>query len=261
MSKNSKIAWTDDTWNPWHGCHKVSSGCRFCYMYRDKGKYGQTPKIVSKSKTKFYEPLKWKDDRLIFTCSWSDWFIDEADEWRPEAWEVIRQTPRHTYQILTKRPERIKGNLPDFYDEIADRVWMGVSIESQDYVGRIDYLLDLPCIKFVSFEPLLEEINWTENMNDLNWIIIGGESGNDNGDHLYRPMKIEWMEKLVDDARHHNIPIFIKQMGTYQAKLMGLKDRHGRDINEFPLHLQIQEYPVFKKGLKIERPTVKGLNV
>lgn len=121
---------------------------------------------------------------------------------------------------------------------------MGVSIESQDYVGRIDYLLDLPCIKFVSFEPLLEEINWTEKMNRLDWVIIGGESGNDNGNYLYRPMQLSWMEKLANDAKFHNKPVFIKQMGTYQAKLMELKDRHGREMNEFPEHLRTQEYPV-----------------
>lgn len=81
MSKNSKIAWTDATWNPWHGCHKVSPGCKFCYMYRDKVTYGQNGTVVQKGKTTFKYPLKWKEGRLIFTCSWSDWFISEAD-WR-----------------------------------------------------------------------------------------------------------------------------------------------------------------------------------
>jgi len=244
MGKQTEISWTDATWNPWHGCKKVSPGCRYCYLYRGKDMYGQDGKFVQKGKTTFKLPLTWKTGRLIFTCSWSDWFIDVADEWRPEAWKIIRQTPQHIYQILTKRPERIKENLPEWFDEIVDRVWMGVSIESQDYVDRIDYLLDLPTIKFVSFEPLLGAIEWTEKMNHLDWVIIGGESGNDNGDHLYRPMELAWMEKLVDDARLHSKPVFVKQLGTYQAKRLGLKDRHGRDINEFPPHLQIQEYPV-----------------
>lgn len=244
MGKISEIAWTDATWNPWHGCQKVSPGCKFCYMFRDKVTYGQDGKFVQKGKTTFKQPLKWKDGRLIFTCSWSDWFIEQANQWRDEAWEIIRQTPRHTYQILTKRPERIHENLPKWFDEISDRVWMGVSIESQEYVDRIDYLLDLPCIKFVSFEPLLDKINWTAKMNNLDWIIIGGESGNDNGDYLYRPMELSWMEKLLKDAKDHNIPCFVKQMGTYQAKLMGLKERHGTDINEFPKHLCIREYPI-----------------
>lgn len=246
MGKNSKIQWTNDSWNPWQGCVKVSTGCKFCYMYRDKKIYGSEPRVVSRSKTTFYDPLKWKDSRLVFTCSWSDWFIAEADEWRPEAWEIIQQTPRHTYQLLTKRPERIHENLPTWFDEIADHVWIGVSVESQEYVNRIDYLLDLPCIKFVSFEPLLEEIKWTDKMNHLDWVIIGGESGNDNGGYLYRPMELAWMEKLMNEAKSHNIPVFVKQMGTCQAKRMGLKDRHGGDASEFPSHLRIQEYPKTK---------------
>ena len=103
MSKNSKIQWTDDTWNPWHGCTKVSPGCKFCYMYRDKVKYGQEGKFVERSKTKFKDPLKWKESRLIFTCSWSDWFIKEADEWRPDAWDIIRKTPCLLYTSPSPR--------------------------------------------------------------------------------------------------------------------------------------------------------------
>lgn len=243
MGKNSKIQWTNDSWNPWHGCKKVSPGCKYCYMYRDKVIYGQDGKFVERGKTTFKQPLKWKDSRLIFPCSWSDWFIAEADEWRPEAWEIIRQTPRHTYQLLTKRPERIHENLPTWFDEIVDHVWMGVSVESQEYVNRIDYLLDLPCIKFVSFEPLLEEIKWTDKMNHLDWIIIGGESGNETGEYRYRPMELEWADKLAKDAKSHNIPVFVKQLGTYQAKQLRLNDRHGGDVNEFPSYLRFREYP------------------
>ncbi len=243
MSKNSKIQWTNDTWNPWQGCVKVSTGCKFCYMYRDKKIYGSEPRVVSRSKTTFYHPLKWKDGRLIFTCSWSDWFITEADEWRPEAWEIIRQTPRHIYQILTKRPERIKENLPTWFDEIVDHVWIGVSVENQDFISRIDYLKDLPCIKFASFEPLLDEIEWEDSMNHLNWIIIGGESGNETGEYRYRPMELSWAEKLVEGAKSHNIPVFVKQLGTYQAKLLGLKERHGGDVSEFPSYLRLREFP------------------
>lgn len=243
MGKNSKIQWTNDSWNPWHGCNKVSPGCKYCYMYRDKVFYGQDGKFVERGKTTFKQPLKWKDGRLIFTCSWSDWFIAEADEWRSEAWEIIRQTPRHTYQILTKRPERIKENLPDFFDEIVDHVWIGVSVENQDFVSRIEFLHDLPCIKFASFEPLLEEIEWDDTMNKLDWIIIGGESGNETGEYRYRPMELEWADKLVKEAKSHNIPVFVKQLGTYQAKQLRLKDRHGGDVNEFPSYLRFREYP------------------
>ena len=241
--KNSKIQWTNATYNPWYGCKKVSLGCRNCYMFRDMVKFGKNPNTIMKSKTKFNEPIKWKVGKLIFTCSWSDWFIEEADEWRDEAWEVIRQTPQHTYQILTKRPERIKDHLPPWFDEIADRVWIGVTVESQDYVERIKYLRDLPCITYVSFEPLIGPIQWNENMNELDWCIVGGESGNETGKYLYRPMELKWAEDLVKNARNNKVKCFVKQMGTYQSKQLSLSDRHGGDINEFPVSLQVRQYP------------------
>lgn len=244
--ENTKIQWTEATWNPWHGCRKVSPGCKFCYMYRDKERYGQDATTVLRSKTKFKEPLKWKEPKVIFTCSWSDWFIEEADQWRNEAWEIIRKTPQHTYQILTKRPERIKDHLPDFFNELHN-VWIGVSVESQQQVGRIAYLNDLPCVTFASFEPLIGEIEWDENMNLLDWCIIGGESGNDTGKFRYRPMELEWIEKLIKAAQKHKVKCFVKQLGTYQSKLLKLKDKHGGDIDEWGSHLQIREFPDKRK--------------
>lgn len=106
MGNSSNIEWTDATWNPWHGCHKVSQGCKNCYMFRDKRRYGQDPNVVTRAaSTTFYAPLKWKKPRRIFTCSWSDFFIEEADPWRDEAFAIMALTPQHTYQVLTKRPE------------------------------------------------------------------------------------------------------------------------------------------------------------
>ena len=101
MGETTKIEWTGATWNPWYGCLKVSHGCDNCYMYRDMERYGRNPSVVTRSKTQFNMPLKLKEPTLIFTCSWSDFFIREADEWRAEAWEIMRQTPQHTYQVLT----------------------------------------------------------------------------------------------------------------------------------------------------------------
>lgn len=102
MAQESKIQWTDGTWNPWHGCIKVSEGCKFCYMYRDKDRYGLDPTDVQRSKSNFRDPLKWKEPKKVFTCSWSDFFIEQADEWRAEAWEIIKNTPHLTYQILSQ---------------------------------------------------------------------------------------------------------------------------------------------------------------
>ena len=243
MGKQTEIQWTDATWNPWHGCKKVSAACKYCYMFRDKERYGQEPSKVLKSKTGFNFPLKEKEGKLIFTCSWSDWFIEDADDWRDEAWEVIRQCPLHTFQILTKRPERIKDHLPDFFDEIADRVWMGVSVESQAQVERLEYLRDLSCKTFASFEPLLGPIQWDENMTKLDWCIIGGESGNETGKYRYRPMKIEWAEYLVENAITDNVACFVKQMGTQLSKDLKMSDRHGSKISEFTTSLQVRQFP------------------
>ena len=119
MAESTGIGWTDATWNPWYGCTKVSPGCAHCYMFREQIRYGRDPEVVTRSKTKFADPLKWTKGRMIFTCSWSDWFHPAADAWRPEAWEIIKRTPHHTYQILTKRPERIADNLPDDWQVYA----------------------------------------------------------------------------------------------------------------------------------------------
>src|SRR3990172_2238186 len=107
VGEKTAIAWTDKTWNPWMGCHKVSAGCKACYMYRDMPRYGKDPTVVQRSKTTFADPLKWPDPAKVFSCSWSDFWIEEADPWRTEAWSIIRRTPHLTYQILTKRPARI----------------------------------------------------------------------------------------------------------------------------------------------------------
>ncbi len=106
MSENTKISWADHTVNFWQGCKKVSSGCKNCYMFRDKKRYGQDASVVVRSKPPtFNKPLLWKDPARVFVCSWSDFFIEEADLWREEAYDIMRKTPHLTYLILTKRPE------------------------------------------------------------------------------------------------------------------------------------------------------------
>lgn len=242
MAVKSKIQWTEATWNPWHGCKKVSPGCKYCYMFRDKERYGHDPTTVLRSKTKFDAPLKWEGSKLIFTCSWSDWFIEEADEWREEAWDIIRRTPQHTYQILTKRPERIHENLPTYF-EALENVWIGVSIESQAQVNRLEYLVDLGCTTFASFEPLIGFIDWNFFMSALDWVIIGGESGNDTGKYRYRECKIEWIEYLVYESQAAGVNCFVKQLGTYLSKELGLSDRHGGNIEEWPELLQVRQMP------------------
>jgi len=244
MGETTKIEWTDATVNFWHGCKKVSPGCKYCYMFRDKAKYGQDPnKIVKASSQIWRMPYKIKKPTIFFVCSWSDFFIEEADEWRHAAWRVIRDNPHHKFQILTKRPERIRENLPYDFEYSYSNVWLGISAENQaQYDKRISYLMDAPGIrKFVSFEPLLGPIIGIDR--DIYWAIVGGESGNDNGNHLYRECKLEWIEHLVGETQAGYTPIFVKQMGTHLARQMMLRDRHGRDVNEFPEHLQLREMP------------------
>lgn len=244
----SKIQWTGPTWNPWHGCSKVSSGCKYCYMFRDKERYGQEPTMVLKSKTGFDAPLKWNEPQLVFTCSWSDWFIKDADEWRDEAWGIIKNTPKHTYQILTKRPERILECLPEDWGDGYPNVWLGVSVENDAEKHRIETLSKVPArIRFISAEPLIGELNLEDYSEILtenyHWIILGGESGNKTGKYRFRECKLEWFTKLIDISRQTNMKVFVKQLGTYLASEFGMKDRHGGNIEEWEESLQIREFP------------------
>jgi protein gp37 len=179
----------------------------------------------------------------------SDFFIEEADEWRDDAWKVIKQTPQHQWQILTKRPERIMQCLPKDWGDGYENVWLGVSVESQDYLYRAKILSEIPAnIRFISAEPLIGEIdiNKWEDKNVLDvfqWCIIGGESGNDWGKYRYRECKVEWIEKIMADFKKRGIKVFVKQLGTYLKKKMNLKDWHGGNISEWPAPLRLREFP------------------
>jgi len=228
MAEYSGIGWTEATWNPWYGCTKISPGCKFCYMYRDMQRYGKDPFTVQLSKTTFRAPLKWIEPRMVFTCSWSDFFIEEADSWRQQAWEVIFSTP-HTYQILTKRPWLINDRLPSFWSAIKHRVWLGVSVETPQYLGRVIELRGVDAqIRFISFEPLLEQMPEPLNFDGISWAIIGGESGSD------RQCEVRWITSLVDDCRHSNVPVFVKQdSGAKPGQQGRIPDEYW--IHEFPV--------------------------
>lgn len=246
--KDSKIQWTDATWNPFHGCHKVSEGCKYCYMYRDKERYNKDANIVLKSKTQFSEPLKWKEPKLVFTCSWSDWFIEEADVWRDELWQIIKATPHLTYQILTKRPHRIMQCLPADWGEGYDNVWLGVSVENEKNLDRCKILGEIPAkVKFISAEPLLGELpglNDILNQYKFDWCIIGGESGNSKGKYLFRECKLEWIADIINVCQKNNVKVFVKQFGTHLKKQMQLKDSHAGDMDEWPEEFRIREFPI-----------------
>lgn len=233
MGSDTAISWTGATWNPWMGCRKVSQGCKNCYMYRDMAKYGRDPMTVVRSKTTFTAPLKWKDPQFVFTCSWSDFFIEEADAWREEAWDIIRRTPHLTYQILTKRPERIAQHLPNSWGTGWANVWLGVSVENQDAVGRMAQLAEIPAVvRFVSAEPLLGPIH-TPLFAQMDWVIIGGESGPKR-----REMEMAWAREVRDQCVEHGVAVWFKQQSA-------LKPGYAPYIVESDgTHTEWRQYPI-----------------
>lgn len=273
MAETTGIEWASATYNPWYGCRKVSAGCKNCYAERDMARYRKDFGTVTRSKTQFDSPIRWaRNSKLapgarIFTCSWSDWFIPDADPWREEAWAVIRATPQYNYLILTKRPELIWARLPaDWGNSGYPNVWLGVSAEDQrNAEKRIPKLLEVPAaIHFVSAEPLLgpidfERLNlpggvWLDALQGevaakntgclvdadhdyaaLDWIITGGES--DPSDP--RPMDIAWVRAIRDQcqrARPGGVSLFHKQNGG-RSKIDGAwggRKIDGITYGEFP---------------------------
>jgi protein gp37 len=217
MADTSAIGWTTSTWNPWLGCTKVSPGCDNCYMFDEQRRYGNDPEQVRRSKTKFRDPLKWKEPREIFTCSWGDWFHAEADEWRDEAWEIVRQTQHHTYQILTKRHGRIAHHLPNWWP--MPNVWLGVSAESDGWFWRrARALADVPgdFVRFISMEPLIGPIDVHDfDLRDLkiDWVIVGGESKAGA-----RPMDLDWVRTIRDACIGAGVAFYLKQLGGHPNK-------------------------------------------
>lgn len=228
----------------------------------------------------------WHGKPLIFTSSLTDVFHPDIDSFRDEMWDIIRKCPHLIFQILTKRPERILECLPDDWGDGWDNVWIGTSVGSNSGNGRrrISDLLLVPAkIRFASVEPIHEMVDlsdcieyqgdgfsyrtnaytgityiWdangkdgiynhgSEQGNKLDWVIIGGESGNDNGKYKYRPANIEWFNEIVKNCEKNNIPVFVKQLGTHLSKEYDLKDRHGADMNEWPFwmsHLKHRKFP------------------
>lgn len=247
--QKTHINWADFTWNPWTGCNKVSAGCKFCYMEDIEIKQGRNPKLVKRtSKMIWDKPLKIKEPSIIFTCSMSDFFHEDADDWRNEAWEIIKLTPQHTYLILTKRPERIMDCLPkDWCRESYKHVWLGTTVEDNNAIDRISILKNIPCeVRFISFEPLLEDILLSpDDLKGIHWGIIGGESGKyKNGTvPLFRESKPEWFRNLRDKLKEAGIAVWFKQAGTSLAHQYKMKGK-GDLLSQIPLDLRLRERPV-----------------
>lgn len=255
IPKMSLINWTEHAWNPWRGCEKVSAACKNCYIARMILVNAFTQTVKAKLDT-WMKPYLIKKPSLIFVCNYSDFFIHRADEYREFAWQIIKDNPQHTFQILTKRPERIKQCLPSDWGENGyDNVWLGITVEddTKKVLKRLDDLRKIPAsVRFVSVEPIYKEFNFTEEqVKGFDWFILGGESGEYDKKNKkfkdYRKCDPRWIIKLSKTLKSFGKAVWIKQLGTDAAQKLGLGSAHGEDWNEFPKKYRVREFPVSGK--------------
>ena len=260
------IAWTEETWNPIRGCSRVSEGCRHCYAETVANRFkgpgqpyegliapgGQWNGNITVAHNLIDQPLRWKKPRRIFVNSMSDLFHENVDDYIiRRVFDVMAQCPQHTFQILTKRPERMQQLLSmwerigitgdHFKGKPLPNVWLGVSVEDQTTADeRIPLLLETPAaVRWISAEPLLGPIKLTwEDRADgmivdkfplLDWVVVGGESGQGA-----RPMHPQWARDLRDQCQAAGVPFFMKQICNRGRKL---------PFDRVPIDLQIREYP------------------
>jgi protein gp37 len=222
MAQNSSIEWTESTWNPVTGCTKISAGCAHCYaerMARRLKAMGQ-PRYrngfeVALQPDALGAPLHWRRPRMIFVNSMSDLFHEDVPaDYIAKVFAVMQEASRHTFQVLTKRPERAAELAPDL--PWPDNVWMGTTIESADYLYRINSLKKTPAkIRFLSLEPLLGPLPKLP-LNGIHWVIVGGESGPEA-----RPMDSTWVFQIRDQCQKYHVPFFFKQWGGVNKSLAG----------------------------------------
>lgn len=230
----SRIEWTESTWNPVTGCTKISPGCKNCYAERMAFRLqamGQENYVngfeLTLQEHMLERPLKWKKPQLIFVNSMSDLFHQDVPEaYIQQVFEVMRRAHWHQFQVLTKRSERLLA----LNDKIAwpDNVWMGVSVETNRYTFRIDHLRETKAkVKFLSLEPLLGPLS-SLTLNRIDWVIVGGESGPGA-----RPIKREWVVDIRDQCLKSRVPFFFKQWGGANKKKSG-RLLQGRTWDELP---------------------------
>ena len=234
MTTHTTIEWTDATWNPVRGCTKISPGCKHCYAERFAERFrgvkghpyeqGFDLRLVPQ---KVEEPLHWKKPRRVFVNSMSDLFHEDVPfEYIQRVFAVMHKADWHQYQVLTKRAERLEALSKDL--QWAAHIWMGVSVESDEYLWRIDYLSKTKAhIKFLSIEPLLGPLPELK-LQGIDWVIVGGESGPGA-----RPMRNEWVTAIRDRCRDAGVAFFFKQWGGVQKKRAG-RSLEGRTWDEMP---------------------------
>jgi len=233
MSK-SKIEWTESTWNPVTGCTKVSKGCKFCYaeVMAKRLKAMGNPRYKNGFKLTLHpdkvdEPRRWKKGKVIFVNSMSDLFHEDVPlEFIQSVFKTMNETPQHIYQVLTKRGKRLV-ELSDKLDW-SDNIWMGVSIEDENVINRLDELkLCGAKTKFISAEPLLGRLK-NMNLKGIDWVIVGGESG-----FKSRPIEEEWVIDIQEQCREQKVAFFFKQWGGVNKKKNG-RMLNGQTYDEMP---------------------------
>jgi len=256
MAEVSGISWTHATWNPWLGCDKIAPECAKCYIGRTLQRQGRPAwGELFRAKSTWGDPAKWQkraeqEGRVyrVFTCSLSDFFHMKADGWRTDAWKVIRDCQNLCWLILTKRPERILRCLPA--DWPYPNAWLGVSTGCRQTLNKMDTLRKVPIhersVRWISSEPLLEDLVPVINLSGFGWVVTGGESGagaeykwNAKGDWRKefdtggrRTMKLEWAAHLRDATKAAGLPFLFKQITAVQSGIGSTA--LGRDWHEYP---------------------------
>ncbi len=250
----TQIEWTDATWNPIAGCTIMSAGCTNCYAMKmarrlelmKVEKYeGLTRKsgdrtiwtgLVREDDKALEIPFGWKKPRKIFVNSMSDLFHDSvSDDFIVKVWRVMRDTPRHNYQILTKRPDRMARFVTNVIEQVLPNVWLGTSVENNEVTERINYLRKVPAaIRFISFEPLISSVGRVD-LSNIDWAIVGGESGSGA-----RPILEEWIDEIHDQCFEHRTSFFFKQWGAWgsdnkkRSKKANGREYRGKTWDEMP---------------------------
>lgn len=237
----SSIEWTEMTWNPTTGCTKISAGCKFCYaevmskrlkaMGVDKYKDGFKVRIHPET---LNIPYTWKSSKVVFVNSMSDLFHKDIPlDFIKQVFHVMNDNPQHVFQVLTKRADR----LFELHKHLkwTHNIWMGVSVEDNRVVERIDYLRKTKAkVKFLSLEPLIGALP-NLNLKKIDWIIVGGESG-----HKPRPMKPEWVIDIQEQCEKAEVAFFFKQWGGRNKKATG-RLLNGRTYDEMPEIIEIEK--------------------
>jgi protein gp37 len=248
MADRSAIEWTEATWNPVTGCSKVSPGCAHCYAETISLRFHHslkpwTPENAKENvrlhESRLDQPLRWRRSRLVFVNSMSDLFHDEVPfDFIDRVWNVMLEASQHTFQVLTKRPERAREWADRFVrrgEALGPNVWLGVSIENSRYTSRADVLRKIPAgVRFISAEPLLESVFLSGgnrrplDLTDIDWLIAGGESGVGA-----RPVNIHWIRELRDECQRSDVAFFFKQWGGRTPKAGG-RELDGETFSEMP---------------------------